>query len=258
VPTSILPNYQGITPLIAAVIEGNLTCVDFLFKRGASITHQCQGGWNALHCAVQCGHDHIVNYLLCHGCFVNGKDWEGDTALHWAVRESNLPIAQMLLEHPGIMIDSQNECQESPLQLASALGETQMGILLLSRSASPNQADEHGETPLHEACSGQNLKMIEMLVNHGSHLSTQNVFGETPLHVAFQSQSPEAIIMLTAFGADHEVKDCTGATPNTCSWFRGTRLNDSQIDMGLSNLSLSCMRSFPNPILETPSYMYII
>jgi len=253
-----LPNFRGITPLIAAVIEGNLTCVDYLFKRGASLTHQCEGGWNALHCAVQCGHDDIVNYLLRHGCFVNCKDWDGDTALHWAVRESNFRIAQMLLDQPGIAIDSCNDHQESPLHLAAALDETQIGLLLLSRGASPNQIDACGETPLHEACSVRNLKMMELLVHYGSFLDAQNGLGETPLHVAYQSQFPEAIITLTVLGADHDLRDCAGTTPKACSYFGATPLCDTQIAMGLSNLSLSCGNSLPSTVLESPQCLYII
>lgn len=65
---------------------------------------------------------HCLLLLLRGGVAVNAVDHEGDTALHWAVREGCAPVVAFLVQHGADPLRS-NQDGESALQLALELGE---------------------------------------------------------------------------------------------------------------------------------------
>uniref|UniRef100_A0A3B4B646 Uncharacterized protein n=1 Tax=Periophthalmus magnuspinnatus TaxID=409849 RepID=A0A3B4B646_9GOBI len=114
------------TALHLACLEGHPPVVSMLLERGADINFPdrlgsvamhwaCRGGslrvvqaltshgadlnlWSTpLHVATRTGHVVIVEYLLSCGAKVNATDWEGDTALHDAVRLNRYKIVKMLI-----------------------------------------------------------------------------------------------------------------------------------------------------------------
>lgn len=71
--------------------------------------------------------------LLEHGAHANVTDEEGDTALHWAVREGRLGVIPLLIQY-GASADLPNDDGETPLQLACCLGEQEIVEILTPSS----------------------------------------------------------------------------------------------------------------------------
>lgn len=59
----------------------------------------------------------LIDELLSHGCWLESRDECGETALHWAVRESLLDIVDYLLAH-GANPDALNDDDESSAHFA--------------------------------------------------------------------------------------------------------------------------------------------
>ncbi len=96
-----LPNSNGDfqTPVIVAALQGHVDCLQRLLARGADVN--VQGGpfeRTALLGAATTGREEVVRLLLAKGADVKAEDWEGKTALDWAVRSGETRIVKLLRE----------------------------------------------------------------------------------------------------------------------------------------------------------------
>jgi len=67
---------------------------------------------------------------------IQASRFDGNTALHFAVRHDNIQMAKQLLLH-GADINAQNCNGNTPLHIASMYGKKAMIIFLLSHDADP-------------------------------------------------------------------------------------------------------------------------
>lgn len=153
-------NFEGETPIFAAVKLGCAEKVAFLLENGADPNVKDINGATCLHHAAALGMDTIVAILLRNGAFFNERDEWDECALHWAVREGGdraMRIVRLLAEH-GAVLDIYNDDDETPLDLAMEIGDDRMVQLLLSLGAlgsgfdSMTIADDYEDD--HVACFG--------------------------------------------------------------------------------------------------------
>lgn len=119
---------------------------------------------------------------LAHHMFtetINGHDWDGTTALSWAV----------MVNHP----------------LAAAL--------LVAGGADPSAGNATGNTPLHIAAAKDDSRFVALMASLGGNLNAQNSEGMTPLHYAAQSGYEKTTGLLLELGADPGIKSSQGQTP---------------------------------------------
>lgn len=113
-------------PLLPAVRKGKIDEVKALIAGGAEVDRKNLLGYSALIVAVQSGNLEMVDYLIRAGANVNLIDDEGDSALHWAVRDQvGLPLDARIVSR------------------------------LLAAGANPNIIGRYG-TPLHRLCDTSN------------------------------------------------------------------------------------------------------
>ena len=93
---------------------------------------------------------------------MNVQDNEGDTALHWVVREKTYAMLNYLLQK-GCNPNIANEDGETPLHLAACLGEDLSADCLLRYGANSTLLDSNGQTPLDVAMEGGEKKVVELL-----------------------------------------------------------------------------------------------
>jgi hypothetical protein len=67
--------------------------------------------------AIRYGDRATIHSLLQHGGDVNARDDRGNTPLHWATLENDLPAARLLLEH-GAAVNATNRVGATPLLYA--------------------------------------------------------------------------------------------------------------------------------------------
>jgi ankyrin repeat protein len=116
-------NNDGVSPLHLAILTQNEKIAKYLIEHRALINlSTLEGGYSALHLAVAEKMGGLIQLLIKYGAHVNEEDDDGDTPLHWSVRQSDLQIAKQLLQY-GADIFAVNEDEETPLDMAVALDE---------------------------------------------------------------------------------------------------------------------------------------
>jgi len=114
-------NFEGESPLSAAVRNGNFDLVNFLLEKGANANLSNIRCETPLHLAACLGYLDICKELIRYGALIDLEDDCGDTPLHWAVREEKLEIVELLLS-VGADPKHMNEDEESPQMLAQSVG----------------------------------------------------------------------------------------------------------------------------------------
>ncbi|ARE67536.1 SWPV2-ORF284 [Shearwaterpox virus] len=99
---------------------GYYGAVEQIIDNGVDINYIDFNCYTALHCAVKSSNIKIVNLLLRHGIDVNKKDSNDRTALHYAVIVGNKEITSSILDY-GADICSLDVSDKSPLTYALQL-----------------------------------------------------------------------------------------------------------------------------------------
>jgi ankyrin repeat protein len=103
-------------------------------------------GANDLVTAARRSDGRLVTRLLDFRVPVDGRDWQGDTALIAAAREGRLDIAGLLLDAGAAVNLPDEQHGMTPLMWAALRGHTTLAELLLSRGADPDLHDRYGKT----------------------------------------------------------------------------------------------------------------
>jgi len=123
------------TPLHYASSTGCTACAKLLLEHGADINAQESWGQTPLVIAVKQGHPHMVNFLLKQNPDLYLVDYlDKQTALHVACSGRDIEIIQYLLD-AGCKVDTSDEHNRTPLQLAIGRNFKEAVYLLLSRSS---------------------------------------------------------------------------------------------------------------------------
>uniref|UniRef100_A0A667HLR0 BCL3 transcription coactivator n=1 Tax=Lynx canadensis TaxID=61383 RepID=A0A667HLR0_LYNCA len=148
-------------------------------------------------------------------------DEDGDTPLHIAVVQGNLPAVHRLVnlfQHGGRELDIYNNLRQTPLHLAVITTLPSVVRLLVMAGASPMALDRHGQTAAHLACEHRSPTCLRALLDSAApgtvDLEARNYDGLTALHVAVNMECPEAVLLLLERGADIDAVDIkSGRSP---------------------------------------------
>lgn len=194
-----------------------------------------------LHMSAMHGDEHMVQELLNNGHDVNELDpFKGETALHTATFASQRNIVELLLAHKAD-INARDRQNETPLQVAVAMGDSEMVRFLLKMGAQVNVVQPsnriafrlatHTDTEicspeppteityfsesLYRAAASGNARLVRDLLADGAVVNAQNVCWEkeTALHAAAAGGKMDIIKMLLMYGADRELRNGRNQTP---------------------------------------------
>jgi ankyrin repeat protein len=105
-------------------------------------------------------------------------------------------VAELLLES-GANANLRNGEGQTPLHLATQLGDCDIMRLLLDRGADVDVQDRRRSTPLHLASDNRNSMTTQLLLRSGANVRVRNEDGRTPLQVASDdSEGNQEIIRL--------------------------------------------------------------
>jgi ankyrin repeat protein len=144
-----------------------------------------------------------VRALLKNGDDVNAAQGDGMTALHWAARNGDLELTQMLL-YAGANVKATTRLGGyTPLLMAADQGHATVIAALVSGGADVKAANALGTTPLMLAAASGNPQAVTILVENGAEIEArEKTFGQTPLMFAASHNRVEAVAALIKAGAD--------------------------------------------------------
>ncbi|KAG0633807.1 putative ankyrin repeat protein, partial [Tuber brumale] len=108
--------------------------------------------------------DTVFNILLDCGFDVNAVDRMRRTPLHLAAEHGMREIVRLLLAHPDITRDEDNEYGDTPLHVAVRHQRKDIAIALLEGRAYTGSYNRAGQTPLLLAIEGGSTVMVGILL----------------------------------------------------------------------------------------------
>ncbi|WP_448143242.1 ankyrin repeat domain-containing protein [Stenotrophomonas bentonitica] len=244
--------------LLRAVDWGNADAVRTLLQAGASANSVGRNHESALWLAVEDRHVENVRQLLNAGADPNvASTWDGTTPLWNAVKQSQAPIVELLLQYPGIHLRTTARDGSTPLGRArSERCYDQTGRILemverceLERSHPASREwiraaiagdvallqqlfDTHGReyldciatngcTALHRAAWHGHVDAVRQLLGWGANANQHDGDGLTALNEAVTSGHLAVVKLLIAHGADPNILKASGTTPLYDAAFNG-------------------------------------
>jgi len=142
------------TPLLAAVETGHKKTAVLLIKAGADPELAPKNtGFAALHFAAKNGDLPMVEVLINHGAYVDPRDNEDNTPLLHAARWGHAKTMTFLLDS-GADIEARDNKGSTALLLASRHDSVEGVELLLERGANVRARDVKGRNALHRVIAG--------------------------------------------------------------------------------------------------------
>lgn len=164
--------------------------LDELLKKGywyfTSIV--AESGTNLLHKAAMLNkRASYIPILIANGLDPNTPDFQGNTALHWAVANASEESATVLLKNekcnPNLQDWGYNK--QTPLQLAIAKGRRnsnwdRLVTALIARTSEINAPNINGDTALHLAFARRDIEFINALITNKADPMLCNKKGQRP------------------------------------------------------------------------------
>jgi ankyrin repeat protein len=166
--------------------------------------------------------DHIIypsaNQKIINRGLQDGKEKAVTyTNLHDAARNKNIAEMQRQL-HAGADVNTTNRYSETPLHIATEVGDAKMVAFLISAKANIHATEYHGHTPLFFAIDGGHIEIVKQLISAGVDIfaighDTWNP--TTPLHIAIKAGHMSIVKLLIEKKADIEAtaNDVKKSTP---------------------------------------------
>ena len=110
-------------------------------------------------------------------------------------------------------LEGQQLAIDSPICLASYVGDVAKIERCLQEGVDVNKLDGRGCAPLHYAAQNNQKQAIELLLAKGSDINVKDPRGQTPLVCAIVSGHRDLAELLIAKGADLDAKDKDGSMP---------------------------------------------
>ncbi|KAK5659349.1 hypothetical protein OQA88_1442 [Cercophora sp. LCS_1] len=198
---------DGLTPLDAAALAGNLPVTEALLRAGAdpNVT-DWHTGYAPLAPACLYSHTGIVKLLLSAGAPVTWPSRRGLDALHCACRNSSVDptITHLLIQH-GANVNTETAVgKQVPLDYAAGMGNLEAVRILLDNGADINHRDGEGETAIVTAVQNRNPQMASVLIARGADLGTVNEYGDSLLHQLAAYADAATMRAFAEFARDHE------------------------------------------------------
>ncbi|KAK4044313.1 putative ankyrin repeat protein [Parachaetomium inaequale] len=162
-----------------------------------------------------------VQLSLAHGADINGRDWQGKTALSISTELGYTEIVQLLLEE-GADIHTPDSHWGSPLRIALEDGRQAIAELLIKAGGDVDRRDAYGWNLLHWASWDGRLSVAEQLLGRGTPPTALDNLGRSPLFLAASAGRLALARMLLARAPSmKDRKDHYGLTPLSAAVIKG-------------------------------------
>lgn len=218
----------GRSPLMHAVIDGNLDAILLLLASGADPNAIGNSGWSVLHAAAQFGRDDLVKALLAAGAdprmlTPDGKDplavaldsprqnqaliralrrvSDKPDTLGLIARIGDVAALEKMIEQ-GADINGRHGGGRTAMHIAAAAGEVDVVRALLSAGADPSLESEVDGSAISAAARAGQSEVVSELLKHGGSSELQK---SSALYAANEGGDPALVRMLLEHGVDAEL-----------------------------------------------------
>ena len=145
--------------------------------------------------------------------FINEKNDEGLTALHFTAFKGNIPLSKILLKN-GASTEILTNLGKNVIHLSAEGNQpSSMIYFLFKQKFDIYTGDENGSTPLHWACYSGAEESVNYLIGLNADIDAQDKEKLTPLHLATLYNREKIVIKLLQNGADKNLKNSRGEKP---------------------------------------------
>lgn len=137
--------------------------------------------------------------------FINAKNKEGITALHYSVINGNIAIFKLLKKY-GANLEAVTNTGKNIMHIAAESNQPSMMIYLyLNEAQDISSVDENGSTPLHWACYYKAEECVNYLLHLNVDINAQDKENFTPLNIAVSNNKVSLVKLLLRKGADKKI-----------------------------------------------------
>lgn len=152
--------------------------------------------------AVKSGDKAAAIALIAKRVDVNAPEADGTTALHWAVHQNDLDLAERLLR-AGARANAKNDYGATPMSEAAVTGNADMIEKLLKAGADVESPNADGQTALMVVARTGRVDAAQALLRRGARVNAVEQWrGQTALMWAAAESQPAIVKALVAAGAD--------------------------------------------------------
>ena len=193
-----LPTAAGTDP-IDLIKSGDLAgLVSLMESMQVSLKYQDENGFTLLHHAAFHNQPSIIQYLLDSGLDINQVDIDGNTPLHFAIKNGYIETMQCLLNDKGVDTTIVNNDKDSPFHTAIRHGSPELVRAYMSHpSVDYFVKGKRGRIAFHLAAELDKDKLFEVILDFAKkgafRLCAKDDDDLTPLHVAARSGSARSL-----------------------------------------------------------------
>ena len=145
--------------------------------------------------------------------FINEKNDEGLTALHFTAFNGNIELSKILIKN-GASTEILTNLGKNIIHLSAEGNQpSSMIYFLFKQKFDIYTRDENGSTPLHWACYSGAEDSVNYLIGLNADIDAQDKEKLTPLHLATLYNREKIVIKLLQNGADKNLKNSRGEKP---------------------------------------------
>ncbi|SCO58272.1 related to ankyrin 1 [Fusarium fujikuroi] len=199
------------SPLQVACYYLNFEVVRLLLQRGANVRSRSSQPGDPITLALWACALPLQQQLEQRG--TRHQKYRAESADYRSIQRCT-SIVRILLEC-GATPDGGTHEMESPLQLASFIGNLEIFKLLIKNGASVDKITGSFKTPLFSALQGNNSDIISLILEKGVDVNYVHPIHGSALHLACQYNNEPAVLQLLQHGASPALKNANRVTALT-------------------------------------------
>ncbi|XP_071099011.1 uncharacterized protein [Haliotis cracherodii] len=190
----------GWTPLMYAVVSGQMGCFDILVNRKADITLCDSNNYNLLHLACQHGslptvkHISMVLKKLRSDLYLNARGRHDWTSVMCAVLSGKKDVLDYLIQ-TKVDLTLRDSKNNTPLHLACRYGHTSIVESLLPNT-DVNTRGNNGQTPVMCALLSETKETLDLLVSHNADITLTDDDNNSLIHVACHVDDMSLVVQI--------------------------------------------------------------
>lgn len=194
-------------PTLCRAIAGMLAAF-FLYVAFPNTT--MAGAYDDFFRAIQANDAAVIKSLMARGLDPNLIEAErGDSGLILAIRENSMDVFRILIETPGIDVETMARNGDNALMIACFKANKLAVQALIDKGAEVNRP---GWAPLHYAAASGSNEIVQILLDHSAYIDAESPNKTTPIMMAARGGYILTVKLLLDEGADATLKNDLGMT----------------------------------------------